>query len=98
MEVIRDTAECRLHCLCMIYGYLRDNHGSGWFSASLQSKRNMELLKGSSSVCSEVSSGVCIKCGTNLHSGGKTECPWKNVKDGEAKKKGQEALRKLAVG
>jgi hypothetical protein len=82
----------------MIYSYLRVNHGSGWFSASLQSKRNMELLKGTGSVCSEISSGACIKCGTTLHTGGKQDCPWKNVKDGDAKRKGQEALRKLAGG
>lgn len=98
LEVIRDTSEYRLQCLCLIYSYLRDNHGSGWFSAALQSKRNMELLKGTGSVISDMSGGACIKCGTTLHTGGKQECPWKNAKDGDARRKGQEALRKLAGG
>jgi hypothetical protein len=96
LEIIRDTSEYRSQCLCLIYSYLRDNHGSGWFSAALQSKRNMELLKGMGSVSSEASGGACIKCGgTTLHTGGKQECPWKNAKDGDARRKG---LRKLAGG
>jgi hypothetical protein len=98
LEVIRDTSDYRPQCLCLNYAYLRDNHSAGWFSASLQSKRDMELLRGSGSVCSENSTGSCPKCGTNLHTGGRAECPWKNAKDGEAKRKGQEALRKLAGG
>jgi hypothetical protein len=98
LEVIRDTADYRLQCLCLNYGYLRDNHGAGWFSASLQSKMNMELLKGTGSLTSESSGSSCPKCGTSLYSGGKQECPWKNAKDGDAKRKGQEVLRKLAGG
>jgi hypothetical protein len=35
---------------------------------------------------------------TTLRTGGKQDCPWKNVKDGDAKRKGQEALWKLAGG
>jgi hypothetical protein len=43
MELLRSTVDSRLQAICTLYAYLRDGHQSGWYSSSLQAKRNMEL-------------------------------------------------------
>jgi hypothetical protein len=40
----------------------------------------------------------CMKCHTCLHTGGATECPWKNQTDDNARKAGAKALKNLATG
>jgi hypothetical protein len=107
MELIRSTADSRLQAICALYAYLRDGHQGGWYSSSLQSKRNMELFGKVASSPSSVSStftdgdagpSFCIKCGTCLHLGGSSNCPWANLPDAQAKKAGSKALRGLSQG
>jgi hypothetical protein len=45
MELIPSTADSRLQAICSRYAYLRDGQHAGWYSTSLQSKRNMELFE-----------------------------------------------------
>jgi viroplasmin and RNaseH domain-containing protein len=110
LELIRSTADSRLQAICTLYAYLRDGHQSGWYSSSLQSKRNMELFGKVTSPGSSVSTNslysndgdagpsCCIKCGTCLHLGGSSNCPWSNLVDAQAKKMGAKALRGLSQG
>jgi hypothetical protein len=107
MELIRSTADSRLQAICALYAYLRDGHQGGWYSSSLQSKRNMELFGKVGSSPSSVSStftdgdagpSCCMKCATCLHLGGSSNCPWANLPDAQAKKAGAKALRGLSQG
>jgi hypothetical protein len=108
MEVIRNTCDSRLQCLCALYCYLRDGQANNWHSNSLQYKRNMEVFSKVSDVGSEVSiedspsSGynmhVCKKCKTCLHTGGHLNCPWGHLGDEKAKKEAAKALRGLSSG
>jgi hypothetical protein len=81
MEVIRNTCDSRLQCLCALYCYIRDGQVNNWHSNSLQYKHNMEVFSrvsdgGSVSSNVEESGGggysmyVCEKCKTCLHTGG----------------------------
>lgn len=38
---------------------------------------------------------ACAKCGTRLHSGGRSRCPWKAKSDKDARKCGSRALLEL---
>ena len=110
LELIRSTADSRLQAICTLYAYLRDGHQGGWYSSSLQSKRNMELYGKVASPGSSVSTystypgdgdvgpSCCIKCGTCIHLGGSGNCPWGNLPDVQAKKCGAKALRGLSQG
>jgi hypothetical protein len=39
--ICSSTAHSRLQAICTLFTYLRDGHQGGWYSSSLQSKRNM---------------------------------------------------------
>jgi hypothetical protein len=60
----------------------------------LQYKRNLDAM----AMCGPEPKGrdslplTCTKCQTALHSGGKANCPWKNLSDASAKKKGANVL------
>jgi hypothetical protein len=41
---------------------------------------------------------ACTHCGTILHRGGKSSCPWKNQSKKQSKKMGNAALRMLGEG
>jgi viroplasmin and RNaseH domain-containing protein len=111
LELIRSTSDSRLQAICALYAYLRDGHQSGWYSSSLQAKRNLELMGKRISPTNymaafhekQASQGdagpsCCIKCGTCIHLGGSGNCPWGNLPDGQAKKAGAKALRGLSQG
>jgi viroplasmin and RNaseH domain-containing protein len=107
LELIRSIADSRIQAICSLYAYLRDGHQSGWYSSSLQAKRNMELFGKVGSSQSSVSTAMtdgdagpscCIKCGTCLHLGGSPNCPWANLPDAQARKSGTKALRGLSQG
>jgi hypothetical protein len=108
LDLIRSTADSRLQAILALYAYLRDGQNSNWFSDELQYKRNMDifarreegggLADGSRDDVStlESSSGHCLKCGTNLHSGGKANCPWHSMSDAQAKKNANKVIRNMA--
>jgi hypothetical protein len=107
LELIRSIADSRLQAICSLYAYLRDGDHSGWYSSSLQAKRNMELFgkvgSSQSSVSTTITDGdagpsCCIKCGTCLHLGGSPNCPWSNLPDAQARKNGTKALQGLSQG
>jgi hypothetical protein len=112
MELIRSTADSRLQAICLLYAYLRDGHQGGWYSSSLQSKRNLELYgkvisppsAGSSITTNSIAyqddtgPSCCFKCATCLHLGGSANCPWANLSDIQARKSGAKALRGLSQG
>jgi hypothetical protein len=108
MEVIRNTCDSRLQCLCSLYCYLRDGQTNNWHSNSLQYKQNMEIFSRVSdggSVASntdEATGGysmyVCEKCKMCLHTGGRINCPWGHLGDDRAKKEAAKALRCLSTG
>jgi hypothetical protein len=110
MEVIRNTCDSRLQCLCALYCYLRDGQTNNWHSNSLQYKRNMEVysrVSDGGSTSSQVedtpttggySMLVCEKCKTCLHTGGRLGCPWGHLGDDRARKEAAKALRGLSSG
>jgi hypothetical protein len=108
LDLIRMTQDSRLQALCALYAYLRDGQGKNWHSDELQYKRNMDIFArqsegglptgGPSNDISTLGSSYashCPKCGTNLHSGGKANCPWMGMSDTQAKKNAQKAIRNL---
>jgi hypothetical protein len=110
MEIIRNTHDSRLQCLCGLYCYLRDGQLNNWHSNSLQYKRNMDVYSKVSDTGS-VASGTeeygnmsclppatCAKCKSCLHGGGRAHCPWGHLRDKRARKEAAKALRKLSEG
>jgi viroplasmin and RNaseH domain-containing protein len=91
LRLIRNCAESRLHAMCRIYIYLRDNCKKKWLTERIQMKKNLELLGGSGAG----STNACLHCYTILHLGGTEACPWKSDTDTEARAKGRRALSKL---
>jgi hypothetical protein len=98
LDLIRSTQDSRLQALCSLYAYLRDGQNKNWHSDELQYKRNMDIVSrgrregglpaGGADDLSTIESSAnhCPKCGTNLHAGGKAECPWNGMSDTQAKK------------
>jgi hypothetical protein len=105
MVLIRSTSNSRIQALLFLYCYLRDGHASGWQSSSLQAQRNVEMYSSQVEEDSEnerisntredvcVTSNICQKCGTCLHSGGTRACPWGNLSNKKAKQAGADFLR-----
>jgi hypothetical protein len=48
MELIRTLADTRIHAICSLYCYLRDCKDKSWYSTSIQQKRNVAMVTGSS--------------------------------------------------
>jgi hypothetical protein len=110
MEIIRNTHDSRLQCMCGVYCYLRDGQLNNWHSNSLQYKRNMDVYSKVSDTGS-VASGTeeygnisclppatCAKCKSCLHGGGQAHCPWGHLGDERARKGADKALHKLSEG
>jgi hypothetical protein len=103
LEMIRNTQDSRLQALCAIYAYLRDGHAGSWHSTSLQYKRNTAIYtKVESADSCAIAPGQsfpgCSHCGTIMHTGGKSQCPWKNHSKKKAKLKANSALLNLGDG
>jgi hypothetical protein len=111
LELIRNTQDSRLQALCSIYCYLRDSCSGNWYSTSLQYKRNTSLYCQATGLCSPggalgfpgggdapQSANACTHCGTTLHQGGKSSCPWRSRSKKQAKKASNQALRMLGDG
>jgi hypothetical protein len=100
LDLIRSSQDSRLQALLGLYAYLRDGVATNWHSSSLQYKRNLDAM----ALCGSEPQGrdalplTCIKCQTALHSGGKGNCPWKNLSDSVARKKGATVLSNWANG
>ena len=101
LDLIRSTQDSRIQAILGLYAYLPDGVASNWHSSSLQYKRNMDAM-----VVGTAGGGLgrdflpltCSKCMTALHSGGKGNCPWRNLSDASAKKKGANVLHNWANG
>jgi viroplasmin and RNaseH domain-containing protein len=100
LDLIRSSQDSRLQALLGLYAYLRDGVSKNWHSSSLQYKRNLDAmaLSGSEPKGRDSLPLTCIKCQTALHSGGKINCPWKNLSDSGARKKGAAVLTNWANG
>jgi len=103
VQLIRNHAPSRLHCMCQIYIFLRDHCEKSWRSAKLEQKKLLDLYQRVEhlSVQQYTPGGasamrVCRKCGTCLHGSG--PCPWSKLSSTKAKKCGREALKKLVEG
>lgn len=89
---IRGTSISRLNALVSIYIYLRDSRRNHFNNPALQEKRNVnlfnEVARLEKSVCLAISP-KCPKCGgdTRVHDPGRSNCPFKNLKDSEARKR-----------
>jgi hypothetical protein len=100
LDLIRSSQDSRIQALLGLYAYLRDGVSKNWHSSSLQYKRNLDAM----ALCGAGSTGrdslplTCMKCQTALHSGGKFNCPWKNLSDLGARKKGATVLTNWANG
>jgi hypothetical protein len=108
LELLRNTQDSRLQALCANYIYLRDGHAGSWHSTSLQYKRNAEIFSkvADPDFCrpfvEHAGSSVkafpgCGHCGTIIHTGGKSQCPWKKFSKKKAKLKANATLHALAV-
>ena len=89
---IRGTALSRLNALVSIYVYLRDSRVNHFNSPALQEKRNIYLFNEIARLeqcVSIATSPKCPKCGGDgrVHAPGKANCPFKNLKDVEARKR-----------
>jgi hypothetical protein len=109
LELLRNTQDSRLQALCANYIYVRDGHAGSWHSTSLQYKRNAEIFTkvADADYCKPYSehSGVAVKsfpgcahCGTIIHTGGKSQCPWKKFSKKKAKLKANATLHAIADG
>jgi hypothetical protein len=111
LELIRNTQDSCLQALCSIYCYLQDSCAGSWYSTSLQYKRNTSLYCQATGLCSPsgaltgfpggsdlIASNACTHCGTTLHQGGKSSCPWRSQSKKQAKKASNQALRMLGDG
>jgi hypothetical protein len=105
LGLIRATADSRLQAILFLYAYLRDGQNKNWHSDSLQYKRNMDIftrhnegtgIPGDDTSTIESASSHCPKCSSNLHAGGRANCPWNSRSDAAAKKEAAKALRNLA--
>jgi hypothetical protein len=95
LELFQNTADSRLQALVSIYCYLRDGVVGSWHSTALQYKRNAEVFQqnntgnyfNGSDTGAPAGGGRpftgCPHCGTRIHTGNKSRCPWKTL----AKKK-----------
>jgi hypothetical protein len=104
--LIRSQCLTRLMALCRIYVSLRDGADAKWLAPELEAQRLAALYQtvkdlkttglrtpaggGGGGI------GLCDKCGTVLH--GRQNCPWQHMGASAAKRKGKEALKKLAAG
>jgi viroplasmin and RNaseH domain-containing protein len=109
LDLIRTTQDSRLQALCSLYAYLRDGQNKNWHSDELQYKRNMDIFarttEGGVPGTPEEdlstlggSSSHCDKCGTNLHSGGRENCPWNSMSNSAARKLANKFIRNMATG
>jgi hypothetical protein len=105
LGLIRTTADSRLQAILFLYAYLRDGQDKNWHSDSLQYKRNMDIfsrhnegngVSGDDASTIDSTSSHCPKCSSNLHTGGRANCPWGTSSDAAAKKLAAKALRNLA--
>jgi len=105
LGLIRATANSRLQAILSLYAYLRDGQNKNWHSDSLQYKRNMDIVSrhnggagfsGDDGSTIESASGLCDKCHSMLHAGGRANCPWNSSTDPNARKLAAKALRNLA--
>jgi hypothetical protein len=100
LDLIRNSQDSRIQAMLGLYAYLRDGVATNWHSSSLQYKRNLDTM----ALCGGEPQGrdclplTCAKCQTALHSGGKGNCPWRNLSDASAKKKGATVLTNWANG
>ena len=91
LRLIRQTADCRLQCLCQTYIFLRNGNDKNWFNTSVQQERNQSWFKGSGMM----GVPVCGKCGTSIiHGSDSTTCPWKHLTDKGARERASTFLRK----
>jgi len=102
LDLIRNSQDSRLQAILALYAYLRDGVASNWHSSSLQYKRNLDVMA-SRGGGEEESGGdsmnlSCFKCQTALHIGGRGNCPWRNLSDLSARKKGASVLTNWANG
>jgi hypothetical protein len=105
--LIRSQCTSRLMALCRIYVSLRDGADAKWLSPELEAEKVTALVqavaklkangpRNPSGGGSGGGGGFCKKCGTILH--GRLHCPWQHLSVSAAKRKGKEALKKLAIG
>ena len=100
------TAQCScLQALCSLRACLHDGQNENWHSdEELQCKRNMDISAktnkgrvpgspGDDIFTLRGSSGHCNKCGTNLHAGGKDQCPWNAMSASMASKNANKCAR-----
>jgi hypothetical protein len=85
LGLIRATADSWLQAILFHCAYLRDGQNKNWHSDSLQHKRNMDVFSChnegtgiSGDDASNIGSALshCPKCSSNLHTGGRANCPW----------------------
>jgi hypothetical protein len=101
LDLIRSSQDSRIQAIMALYAYLRDGVASNWHSSSLQYKRNLDAMTsrgvgGGSG--GDSTTLACGKCQTSLHAGGRGNCPWRNLSDASAKKKGASVLTNWANG
>jgi len=88
---IRTTSLNRLSALVNLYIYLRDARVRNFNAPKLQDKRNATLFERMAEIEKTMQwthGPKCPKCrgSSRVHPPGKHNCPWKNSKDGEARK------------
>jgi hypothetical protein len=49
LELIRTLADSRIHAICSLFCYLRDGKDKGWYSTTIQQKRNLVMAKSEAS-------------------------------------------------
>jgi len=92
LTLIRNTALSRLNALTSIYIYLRDARVDKFNAPELQEMKNAELYSEFARLEKEITTVAAPKCGkchgsSHVHKGGRAACPFKNMKDAEARKK-----------
>ncbi len=98
LDLLRSSQDSRIQAILALYAYLRDGVASNWHSSSLQYKRNLDAMAMFGGREGGESSMTCGKCGTALHGGGRGVCPWRNLSDQSAKKKGEKVLINWSTG